>query len=373
MNSTNLAFTQEFFRSSKSCLSGHFKLLPSSSQQATLPTMKKSYLLFLLIWIPLLSHGQRTAVVGLSTGVVNYMGDLGNEKYFPFSSASPGAAVTLRNFLGGTRTSRTMYRPFDLQVRLSWHRLQYDETSDLGGKKGTELRNYNRGINFRNDLFGTEVGITYTIYPNKMAPLWKPKFCFFFMAGIGAYFGKPKADLFNGSIDLKNKYYFWKDGTIRDVPENKGAIGNVIEKDGDYETSLHDWLTEGQGYNREIHSKQPYDLCNLGFPVGAGIRYIYSKELSFSAEFNYYYFLTDYLDDVSGRYATFDEIQSSFPDPTQYELARYISDPSGLGTSGYPGPATSPRGNPGQSDSFTYVSIEASYKFTWKKKGIYGQ
>ena len=139
----------KFFRSSKSCLSGHFKLLPSSSQQRQhYPPWKK-----LPSFSPYLdsapeSWTERTAFVGLSTGVVNYMGDLGNEKYFPFSSASPGAAVTLRNFLGGTRTSRTMYRPFDLQVRLSWHRLQYDETSDLGGKKGTELRNYNRGINF---------------------------------------------------------------------------------------------------------------------------------------------------------------------------------------------------------------------------------
>ena len=132
-----------------------------------------------------------------------------------------------------------------------------------------------------------------------------------------------------------------------------------------------DWLTEGQGYNREIHSKATLrSLCNLGFPVGAGIRYIYSKELSFSAEFNYYYFLTDYLDDVSGRYATFDEIQS-FPDLTQYELARYISDPSGLGTSGYQDPLPA-REESGAVDSFTYVSIEASYKLR-EEKGIYGQ
>ena len=335
--------------------------------------MKKSYLIFLLVWIPFLGYGQRTADVGLSFGVVNYMGDLGNEKYFPYSSASTGAAVTLRNFLNNPKNSKSLYRPFDFQIRLSWHRLQYDETKPLGGKEGIQLRNYLRGISFRNDLFGTEAGITYNIYPNKLTPLWKPKISFFVMVGVGAYFGKPKSDLFHGSIASENRYFFWQDGTTRDVPENKAGVGNVIKKDGEYETSLHDWLTEGQGYNKEIHSKTPYDFCNVGFPFGAGIRYLYNKQLTISAEFNYFYFLTDYLDDVSGRYATFDELRSSFPDATQYELARYISDPTGRGTSGYPGPATSPRGNPGQNDSFTYVSFEASYKFTWKKKGIYGQ
>ena len=72
--------------------------------------MKKNYLIFLLVWIPFLSTGQRTADIGLSMGVVNYMGDLGNEKYFPFSSASTGAEVTLRNFLGSQK-KRTFTLP----------------------------------------------------------------------------------------------------------------------------------------------------------------------------------------------------------------------------------------------------------------------
>lgn len=335
--------------------------------------MKKLYSIFILILAPVLVFGQRTADIGVSGGVVNYVGDLGNEKYFPYSSANTGAALTLRNFLNNPENSRTRYRTFDMQVRLSWHRLQYDETAPIGDKKGPELRNYLRGIGFRNDLFGTEVGFTYNFYPNKLAPLWKPKLSFFIMAGIGVYYGKPKADLFHGAAAMENRYFYWKDGTIRDLPENDRGAGNVIEKDGNYETSLQNWKTEGQGYNREIHSKRPYDLCNVGFPVGAGIRYIYNKMFTFSAEFNYYYFLTDYLDDVSGRYATYDELKASFNDPRQYEMARYISDPSGRGTNGVIGPVTSPRGNPSENDAFTYFSMEVSYKFTWKKKGIYGQ
>jgi hypothetical protein len=333
--------------------------------------MKRIFPLILFL-ITSTVYAQRTANIGLSTGIVNYIGDLGHEKYFPYSSANIGSAITIRDFINNPKRSGTKYAILDMQIRFSWHRLQYDEVMPMGDKKGIELRNYRRGVGFRNDLFGTEVDFTYNIFPNLFSPLNKQKLNIFFLAGAGVFYGKPKADLFRGNAVIENRYHAWKDGTIRDVAENSKGIGNVIEKDGIYETDLGKWLTEGQGYNKEIHTKQTYGNVNVGFPIGAGIRYMYNKYLTFSAEFNYYYFLTDYLDDVSTRYATYEELKASFPDAVDFELAKYISDPSGNGTNGVTGTA-SRRGNPDQKDSFSYVSLEASYKITWKKKGIYGQ
>src|SRR5205085_986558 len=145
--------------------------------------------------------------------------DLANEKYFPLSSAAPGVQVTFRNFLNNPDKSSTLYKPLSLELRFSWHRLQYDETTALGGKAGMQLRNYLRGLGFRNDLFGTMVNFTYTFYPNRFRPLYKQKFAFFALAGAGAFYGAPKADLFRGSIDLSNRYYMWNNGTIHDVSE----------------------------------------------------------------------------------------------------------------------------------------------------------
>jgi hypothetical protein len=334
--------------------------------------MKIKFLLLILFIFPLLLSAQRTANIAVSSGAVNYIGDLGNEKEFPYSSVNFGSAITIRDFLNNPKRSGTKFSIFDMQLRFSWHRLQYDETEAIGGTEGEQLRNYGRGINFRNDLFGTEIDFTYNFYPNHYAPLNKQKWSFFLLAGIGVFYGQPKADLFNGSQSMDNRYYSWSDGTTRDMAENPQGAGNVISKDGVYETNLRDWHTEGQGYNNEIHTKTPYDNFNIGFPLGAGIRYYYNKYLTFSAEFNYYFFLTDYLDDVSDRYATYEELKASFPDQENYELAKYISDPSGQGTNGYVASA-SPRGNPDINDSFTYISLEAAYKITWKKKGIYGQ
>jgi hypothetical protein len=333
----------------------------------------KRNLLFLVIFIPLYSIAQRSANVGVGSGIVNYIGDLGNEKNFPYSSMSPGVQITFRDFLNNPSYSGTLYKPLSMELRFSWHRLQYDETEPLHGKQGMELRNYLRGIGFRNDLFGAAVNFTYTFYQNQFIPLYKQGIAFYIMAGAGVYYGRPKADLFNGDIDISNRYYFWNDGTIHDVAQSSGKQGNIIEKDGVYETDLIDWRTEGQGINLEGSRNAVYSTTNIGIPMGGGVRYGLNRNITFSAEFNYYYFLTDYLDDVSGRYATYEELHAAFPDARQFELARYISDPTGRGTDGTLSPRTSPRGNPGLKDSFTFVSFEISYLLTIKPKEIYGQ
>jgi hypothetical protein len=335
--------------------------------------MKKSVLIAIFISAFFLNvSAQRTADIGLATGVVNYVGDLGNEKNFPVSSASPGIQINVRNFLNNPAKSGMYYRPFSMEMRFSWHRLQYDETDPIGNLKGGDLRNYYRGIGFRNDLFGASLNFTYTFYKNKFVPLYKSKrkWCYFLLAGIGVYHGTPKADLFRGDISLDNRYYQWDDGTLRDVAQNKNGIGNIIQKDGVFETRLNEWHTEGQESNAEVSSAKTYSTTNIGFPLGFGVRYGLNKYVTFSMEVDYYYFLTDYLDDVSGRYATDKELHSSFPDREKYELAKYISDPSGKGSTGYIANSAR-RGNPKLKDSYTFVNLEVSYKFQLRKKGLW--
>jgi hypothetical protein len=88
-------------------------------------------------------------------------------------------------------------------------------------------------------------------------------------------------------------------------------------------------------------------------------------------EVGYYKFLTDYLDDVSEAYATYKEIEQQFPnDPIKQELAKYISDPTGKGTDGYVDAFTSRRGNPGITDSYSFISMEIAYKINWKPEKI---
>ena len=103
------------------------------------------------------------------------------------------------------------------------------------------------------------------------------------------------ADLFNGSISLDNRYYFWTDGTIRNAAQNSGH-GDIIQKDGVYETNLRDWYTEGQRAplgNNGTGSKPASAILLIqisGFLIGIGIRKGITREITPSIEADYYYF-----------------------------------------------------------------------------------
>ncbi|MBK8338633.1 MAG: hypothetical protein IPK99_00790 [Flavobacteriales bacterium] len=108
---------------------------------------------------------------------------------------------------------------------------------------------------------------------------------------------------------------------------------------------------------------------HIGIPMGMGVRYMITRKLSLGVEFSYYSFFTDQLDGVSDRYASYTELEDAYSgDVRAEELARYISDPTGWGTTGeIDDPRTSVRGNPALPDGFSYLNLEVSYKF---KRGV---
>lgn len=295
-------------------------------------------------------------------GADHFSGDLGNwDGPVQWNGIRPGMTITFRDYLNNPK--RYITRALTTETTFSWHRLGYNEASPTGGLSGTGLRNYKRGLNFRNDLFGISQHLVLNMYRQPFQPLYKQRFFAYSYIGLGLFHGRPKADLFNGSADLANRYYAWEDGTIRDKPRGD-ADAHVIGQDGTYETDLYSWTTEGTGGGREARalSKTP-SPWHVGVPIGFGVRYMVSRRMAVGMEFSYYMFFTDMLDAVSDRYATYAEIGQVYPDSTQQFMARYISDPTGWGTNGRESLYTSRRGNPGLPDSFSYLSIEVSYTF----------
>lgn len=342
--------------------------------------MKKNYLplIILLVFSACMqAAAQRSFNIGVATGFTNYFGDLGNDDFYQKSSTRPGAVITVRNFLNNPSRTGMQYQPFDIETRFSWQRIGYDETKPVGKRSGYDLKNYGRGLMFRTDVYGVSSHLSYTFYPNRNKPLYAQGAVMFAYVGVGLFYAKPKADLFNGEIDISNRYYFWSDGTVRNGPEPaEGGSGNaaIVKKDGIYETDLQSWRTEGQGYTSELGQKPPYNMLHIGFPIGFGWRWGITKNITVSAEFSYYKFVTDYLDDVSERYATYEEIRANWPDdPAKQQLAIYISDPTGKGTNGFEGPQTSRRGNKYKTDGYTYISLECAYKFDFNWKKIAGK
>ena len=307
---------------------------------------------------------QRTMEIGVAVGATQYYGDLGNwDSPIQWNSTRPGLCLTVRDFLNNPRGYVT--RSLTMEGRFSWHRIGYNEVEPTDGLSGTDLKNFRRGLNFRTDLYGVSAHVVLNAYREPFKPLFQQRFFMYFYTGLGVFYGKPKGDLFRGEANLDNRYYYWNDGTIRDAPR-QAASGTVIEQDGKYETDLYSWVTEGD-INQEGTTVQRPSPWHIGIPFGMGLRYMVTKQLSLGAEFSYYTFATDYLDNVSGRYATYSEIGSAYVgDSASQYLARYISDPTGWGTDGTVSIRSSRRGNPGMPDYFSYLNVEVSYKFKRK-------
>ncbi len=325
-----------------------------------------------MFFCPFILLAQRQATVGFSAGATTYFGDLGNEKYVPLSSVRPGMMISIRNFMSNPAKTGVVNPLVTIEARFSHHRIGYDETKSIGKKSGHELQNFGRGLSFRNDILGFSMNGILTRFPERHKSLYSSnRPAFYVFAGIGVYYSNPKADLFNGDLNLANRYYFWNDGSIRNAPESSGK-GDVIKKDGVYETTLSDWHTEGQGGSIESGSSGFYDNCHLALPFGIGTRMAFSKNLILSMELSFYNFNTDFLDDVSTSYATYQSIREMFPnDPDKQALAQYISDPTGKGTNGEAGVYTSQRGNPGKNDLYSYLGIELAYKLVGKTSSKY--
>ncbi|MBZ0207175.1 MAG: hypothetical protein K8H89_12680 [Flavobacteriales bacterium] len=305
---------------------------------------------------------QRNLEMGVQLGVDHFSGDLGNwDGAVQWNGIRPAMSITFRDYLNNPK--RYITRALTTETRISWHRLGYNELAPTGGKSGVEMRNYRRGLNFRNDLFGISQHLVLNMYREPFQPLYQQRFFAFSFVGVGLFYGRPKADLFHGSMDMTNRYYAWADGTIRDKPRGDGTA-IVIGQDGTYETDLYSWVIEGDGGGREatVLSKPP-SPWHVGVPIGFGMRYMVTREVSVGMELSYYMFFTDMLDAVSNRYATYAEIGQAYPDSASQFMARYISDPTGWGTNGEESIFTSRRGNPGLPDSFSYLSVEVCWKF----------
>ena len=98
--------------------------------------------------------------------------------------------------------------------------------------------------------------------------------------------------------DLKDSqgrtYYYWDDGTIRDLPQSEFAAGTAQEivRDYTYESDLREANLDGFG---------DYAQRALTFPIGIGARFDMGKYLNFDIHARYYLTSTDYIDNVTDQ------------------------------------------------------------------------
>jgi len=104
--------------------------------------------------------------------------------------------------------------------------------------------------------------------------------------------------------------------------------------------------------------KKPYSTVAISIPYGAGVKYNIVGKWTIAADIGYRNPNTDYLDDVSGVYAT---------PSSNAAVAKALADRSGEKTGVYLGTPGTQRGDFNPRDTYFFVQVGISYTFVTEK------
>jgi hypothetical protein len=265
--------------------------------------------------------------IGGSLGIMNCLTDIGGKSGLgkPFVK---DLNIGNTQFNGSIYLSALYKEQFGLRLEGTFGTIKaYD--SILSKVASSTSGRYERNLSFRSKI--SEISLVAEIYPffifgNYMGrdvepPLWSP----YLIGGIGFFSFNPQA---------------------------KARTGDLVD--------LQPLSTEGQGFI-EYPDRQPYKLFQINVPVGIGVKYELSHNLSLRAEFLHRILFTDYLDDVSKRYIN-SSYFSSYLSGTQLQNAIDLSYNDRFNPGGPTGmfrkTETGIRGNPKNNDAYFTFNIK---------------
>ncbi|MEO6869835.1 MAG: outer membrane beta-barrel protein, partial [Ginsengibacter sp.] len=257
--------------------------------------------------------------MGGSLGAMNAMTDLGGRRG-PGKKSVKDFNLKTTKFAGGLFFGVNFKNAIGLRLEATFGQVHaYD--SILKDVAPTTTQRYERNLSFRSNI--TEIVLVGEFHPFEMFvnyndDRYPPVVSPYIVAGVGYFHFNPQAKLTNSYIDLQ---------------------------------PLH---TEGQGFAEYPRAKE-YKLYQFNFPVGIGARYDLSPILNIRAEFMYRILMTDYLDDVSGRYID-PTVFTNYLSGTKLNQALLLNDRH------KPGAETAHpdgiRGNPKNNDAYLGFSIK---------------
>ncbi|MBX7182480.1 MAG: hypothetical protein K1X82_10230 [Bacteroidia bacterium] len=203
--------------------------------------------------------------IGLGYGIFTYFGDVRDNTFdHPFTSSSGGELTIERN----------INKYLNLYIRAVAGQITVNERSDT------------RNLNFRSNIYLGSVNVMYNFNNLYKRPkVLQP----YISLGVGVFSFDSKTDLKAAS---GNPYYYWSDGSIRDMSETgPGAEGaKFISRDYKYETDLRQLNTEGRG---------KYSRLAFNVPIEFGALFRVSPRVSFKLGATYYYNFTNLIDNVT--------------------------------------------------------------------------
>jgi hypothetical protein len=219
---------------------------------------------------------------------LTYFGDLApanNILSTDFSLIKPGISAFL-NYRYGPRMS--------LKGEFLYGRLTGDDFTSADPSDPNALSRYIRNLSFRNDILDFSLMSQFYIFKNYLDFKERKAFNIYFNGGISIFYHNPK-------------------GRVPDFKISNERYPNTGEW-----VALRPLGTEGQ--QSEHYDLTPYSSIQFSVPLGGGFNFKLTERLDFNFEINYRLLLTDYIDDVSGKYVDLGALDG--------DLAKSMSDRS---------------------------------------------
>lgn len=281
-------------------------------------------------------------------GATGFMGDLGGanragtqyHRDFDFAAIRPGGKIGYRYFIN-----------YDLAItgNLAFGHVSGDDRHTL-----EPFRN-NRNIMFRSSVLETSVQGEWFFYTDgKIGAQYRDqtrtigwigyRLRAYLFAGIGGFFFNPRG-YFNGEHYL--------------TLNHASVAQENLPRDGWY--NLRPLRTEGQGFS-EFPTRKKYIPVSLAIPLGFGITFSVSRELSLGMEYGFRKTYTDYLDDTSTTYVDPTVFGANWTNPSRIALAEYFSNPTNYSMGTAPTLPGQQRGRPQHDDSYMFLFLSVQYK-----------
>lgn len=235
--------------------------------------------------------------VALGVGMLSFHGDLYAKHYQAPWTARIGYDLSI---------SQRLFKPLQLNFNV------------LFGKLGANEWLNNRQENFESEIRSGGLSLVYdfgNFIPDRCR--LRP----WISAGVNSFEFLSKTDLRDKAGNL---YYYWSDGSIKNMSETDPNAANAVNltRDYYYETDIREINKDGFG---------KYQERAWAFPVGAGALMKVTDRFDFKIGFQYYFSTTDYVDGITNN---------------------------SLGT----------RQGSKQKDNFVYTSFSLQYDLVFKKK-----
>jgi len=265
---------------------------------------------------------------GITAGPSNFLGDLGG-KLGKGTTFIKDNNIQMTKFMLGAFLTYQPNEMIGFRLAANFGTIEGDDAIIKGGG-GLEEARKKRNSNFKSKI--QEVFLLAEFYPTVLFEYESSdiyhKFRPYVVAGIGAF-------------------HFYPQGL--DLPTNEGV----------YFKTLH---TEGQGF-AEYPDRKEYKLTSVNFPMGMGLKYFASENMSLSMEIIHRFTLSDNIDDVHDTYIDPALFYSYLP-PAQAALAQRMAnktDPTGLGTIPAFGPGDK-RGTATNNDGYYSICLKVGFR-----------